>query len=171
MSTLILLVVSLIQLSEQQQPCFKPGECKDSFQISGQVVDNQYLCRKECLTNPYCNSFTFFKKTNYCELYRNCAKLDKSCTDCLTGERDCSAPEIKCWLTGRCPGQALTTNTTQSSEDCLKFCQKMPLCNWFTFDEKKRQCSAYANCSSLEGCDSCTSGNSKCDITSKGKEE
>ena len=160
--------LGLIQVAEQQLTCFKPGECKDSFQISGQVIDNQYLCRRECQLNTYCNWFTFFKNTNYCQLYRNCVKLDKACTECLTGEKACSAPEIKCWMTGKCPGKALATNTTESSEACLKLCQTMPQCNWFTFDDLKRQCSAFSNCSSLEGCDTCISGNSKCDVISKG---
>jgi len=161
--------LSLARLSEQLQ-CFKKGECKESFQILGNVIDSQYLCRKECQSNPYCKWFTYFKKTNYCQLYRDCAKLDEqSCPECLSGERDCLAPEIKCWLTGKCQGEAFSTNSTQTSEECLGLCQEEAGCNWFTFDDRKKSCFLFGQCPDLDGCDYCVSGNSQCNVESKGE--
>jgi hypothetical protein len=79
--TLVSLVLPLLlaQPSEPRQACFKKGECKDSFQIMGKVVDDQYSCRLECQSNSHCTWFTFYTKTNYCQLFRNCFKLDKEC--------------------------------------------------------------------------------------------
>ena len=149
--------------------CFIAGECNHSFQIAGKLVDNQYLCRKECQLSPYCNWFTYYKEASYCELYRNCLDLDdKTCPDCLTGEKECSAPEIKCWLTGKCAEDPLSTNFTQTSEECLNKCKETPECNWFTFDERKHLCQLFVNCTDLAGCDSCISANSECQSESQG---
>ena len=166
---LILLLWPSVTLSLKQDICFRKGECKQSFPIVGKVVENQYYCRQECQSNPECNWFTFYKKASYCQLFKNCDTLDEQfCADCLTGEKDCMPPEIKCWLTGKCEGEAFSVNTTQTSEDCLGLCHENDACTWFTFEERGGACHLFSNCSSLIGCDSCVSGNSKCDPESKG---
>jgi len=77
--------------------CFITGKCRNGFPISGKQVENQYDCRKDCQFDPSCNWFTYYKEARYCQLHRNCTKLDnQTCTDCLSGEKDCAAPEIKC---------------------------------------------------------------------------
>jgi len=155
--------------SSEARECFIEGKCTQSFPFSGKLVNNQYLCRTECQSSPFCNWFTYYKESSYCELHRQCIKIDNlACQDCLSGEKNCSAPEIKCWMTGRCSGEAFSTNVTQTSEECLKMCKESSECEWFSFDEIKRTCSLFVNCTELVGCDDCVSGNSKCEIGSKG---
>ena len=170
---LVLFLWPSLVFAVKQDLCFKKGECKQSFPILGKVVDSQYYCRQECQLNTQCNWFTFYKKASYCQLFKNCDTLDvQFCPDCLTGEKDCKAPEIKCWLTGKCEGEAFSVNTTQTSEECLGLCQENgDNCHWFTFDERKKVCQLHSKCSSLIGCDSCVSGNSQCDPESKGRKK
>ena len=167
-----LIGLALIQPSDQQQQrCFVQGECNGSFEVPGKDVDDRYQCRKACQASPYCNWFTFYAKTNFCQLHRNCLKLDNSaCSDCVSGVKDCSEPEIKCWLTGKCQGEALATARVGTSDECLANCQTSPGCQHFTFDEHSQSCSLYENCSQLTGCDSCVSGDSRCSPESKGEE-
>ena len=40
---LIFLVLILFISKSEQRECFTKGECKESFQITGSVMDNQYL--------------------------------------------------------------------------------------------------------------------------------
>ena len=165
----IFLVLILFISGSEQRECFTQGECKESFQITGSVMENQYQCRKACQSSTSCTWFTYFQRTSYCQLYKNCFKIDlSSCPECLSGEKDCSAPELKCWVTGQCKEEQFATNTTSSSEECLENCQSESECEWFTFNTKESSCSLYRNCSSLMGCDSCISGNTECRVTSKG---
>ena len=123
---LLMVAPSSVYPSEHAS-CFTIGECKESFQIMGSLVDNEYQCRKECQGNGLCNNFTYFKKTSYCQLFRNCFKLDEeSCPDCLTGKKECSTPESKCWLTGQCSGDPMLKNSFDTSEQCLELCQTTP---------------------------------------------
>jgi len=164
----VLVSFAAIDASEVQE-CFKKGKCKDSYQIVGKGIENQYLCRKECQMNSFCKWFTFFKDTTYCQLYRDCVILDdQSCSDCLSGEKDCSPPEIKCGLTGKCRGEAFSTKSAQTTDECLKLCQAEASCNWFTFYGKQQSCHLFTSCNNLDGCDACVSGNSKCSAESRG---
>ena len=116
-----------------------------------------------------CAWFTYFQRTSYCQLYKNCFRIDpSSCKECLSGEKDCSAPELKCWVTGQCKEDPFATNITTSSEECLEACQLESDCEWFTFDTKDSSCNLHKKCSSLIGCETCISGNTKCRVTSKG---
>ena len=167
--TATLLVLLLFISGTEQRECFKKGECKESFQITGSVLDNQYECRKACQSSMSCAWFTYFQRTSYCQLYKNCFRIDpSSCKECLSGEKDCSAPELKCWVTGQCKEDPFATNTTTSSEECLEACQLESDCEWFTFDTKDSSCNLHKKCSSLIGCETCISGNTKCRVTSKG---
>ena len=149
--------------------CFKKGQCMQSSPTLSSFVDSEYSCRQECQMNPLCNWFTYFKKSTNCQQFKNCVTLDQnSCTDCLTGEKDCSPPEMKCWLKGKCDGKPIIVNTTQTSEGCLRLCQETDDCAWFSFDERKSLCHLFNNFRGLVSCDSCISGNSKCDPDSKG---
>ncbi len=167
-SFLILFSLALISITEQRE-CFSKGECKESFPVTGSVLETQYECRKQCQSNLACTWFTYFQKTSYCQLYKNCFRLDEqSCTQCLSGEKECSAPELKCWITGKCQGDPYSTNSTQTSEECLELCKEDESCKWFTFDPHKQSCNLFTDCSNLLGCDDCISGNSKCDVNDKG---
>ena len=164
------LTLIVASTQQQQQRCFVQGECNGSFEVPGKDVDDKYQCRKACQASAYCNWFTFYTKTNFCQLHRNCLKLDNAtCSDCLSGVKDCSEPEIKCWLTGKCRGEALTADSAETSEDCLTRCQATSGCQHFTFDDNKRSCMLFENCSQLTGCDSCVSGDSRCSLESKGR--
>ena len=165
----IFVVVLLFISGSEQMECFTRGECKESYPLVGSVMDNQYECRKACQASTSCTWFTYFQRTSYCQLYKNCFKIDpNSCKDCVSGEKDCSVSELKCWLIGQCMEDSFITNTTDSSEDCLEACQSESECEWFTFDTKDSSCNLHVNCSSLLGCDTCISGNTKCGVTSKG---
>jgi len=69
---------------------------------------------------------------------------------------------------GRCQNKSLATNSTQSSKECLELCQTETACKWFTFDSSDSSCNMYGECNDLIGCNTCTSGNFKCSLDSKG---
>ncbi len=94
---------------------------------------------------------------------------ETSCPDCFSGEKDCTAPELKCWITGQCQNESFALKTTQSSEECLDLCKNKTDCKWFTFDSSDSSCNMYNECSDLAGCDTCVSGNFKCSKDLKGR--
>ena len=166
---LTLLISLLFICGSEQSECFSNGECKESFPISGSVTDNKYECRKKCQSMPSCTWFTFFMAASYCQLYKNCVRLDEvSCKDCLSGERECSVPELKCWVVGQCKEESIAEKNGTSVEECLEFCQSESDCEWFTFNSDDSSCSLFKKCGDLVGCDTCLSGESKCKFSSKG---
>ena len=165
----LLISLAFISSSEQKK-CFSVGECKESLPISGSVSDNQYECRKLCQSMSSCNWFTFFQATSYCQLYKNCVQLDEnSCKECLSGEKECTVPELKCWVTGQCKENPIDAKNGTTAEGCLEFCQSESDCGWFTYNSADSSCSLFKKCDDLTGCDSCFSGESKCKFSSKGK--
>ena len=152
-----------------QWECFSRGECSDSYQLSGSIVTDQYECRKLCQSLTTCNWFTYFQKTSYCQLYKNCYLLDLgSGHDCLSGEKECYAPELKCSMTGNCSNQSFNMENTSDPEECLDLCKSNTTCHWFTLDSSTGSCNFYTECDSLIGCDTCISGNSNCIFDARG---
>jgi hypothetical protein len=150
--------------------CFTPGECTDSYQLTGSIANDQYDCRKRCQSLLNCAWFTYFQKTSYCQLYKNCFLLDLvSCQDCLSGEKDCSAPQLKCSMTGNCSNQPFHSESASDSEVCLDLCKSNITCQWFTHDSSTGSCKFYTECDSLIGCDTCISGNSNCIFDARGR--
>ena len=107
---------------------------------------------------------------SYCQLYKNCYMLDAvSCHDCLSGEKECLSPEMKCDMTGSCYGIPFArTNMSKNPDECLELCKVDTICKWFTFESTNQTCNLFRECNSLVGCDTCTSGNSKCGTTERG---
>lgn len=154
----------------QPQQCFKKGECTHSYQILGKVINNEYLCRKECQLNPSCRWFTYFEKSNYCQLYENCAKLnEQSCSNCLSGEKECLTREIKCKLAVKCTKTPFSSSSTQNIEDCLRLCKEEARCKLFTYNNHLKSCEFFASCGELSKCSDCISGHYKCNVEPRGK--
>jgi hypothetical protein len=66
-------------------------------------------------------------------------------------------------------GIMLTKNINKSlycQVFCLRFCQRISGCQWFTFRKETRSCTAYSECptQNIIQCPDCLSGHSSCNV-------
>ena len=88
--------------------CFLPGECTNGILLAAQTTANEYECLDFCKSLANCTWFTFYPESNACFLYENCESIDEAlCSECLSGQKECSAPEPTCWVQGYCHGHVL----------------------------------------------------------------
>lgn len=91
---------------------------------------------------------------------------EDECPNCITGERVCE-PVYKCSLSGQCQGILVGKETEVNSRDlCLDLCKTDPdaECEWFTYDEGRRECKLFTNCPQppTQLCPDCVSGEKEC---------
>jgi len=168
---LLLVAISNLKGTSARESCFTQGECKDGYQLLGQVVDDQYLCRQLCKGLTTCNGFTFYVKTSYCQLFKTCPVVDESdCSDCVSGDKNCSPPSLKCNLVGKCHGNLIKSEKTGSIDECIDSCKcsSNTTCHWFTFNQSNQLCELYDDCDTLTACDECLSGNCRCTLEPAG---
>ena len=73
--------------------------------------------------------------------------------------------DLVCFEEGECiQSPFLGITFEQNEDDCLKHCQTILNCTWFTFDRKENSCETFTNCTNLstEKCHSCVSGEREC---------
>ena len=75
------------------------------------------------------------------------------------------------FLAGQCLGVHLHfEEKIISQEGCLKACQDVSECEWFTFFKDQSICELLADCQAVDGsCPTCVSGQTSCEMKPKGK--
>jgi hypothetical protein len=107
----------------ENNECFQPGACRNSFHITGKPTADEFACLDFCKSEPECGWLTFAPQTGYCELLLNCLILDPAvCPDCLSEERECIPDEAQCWVQGQCQGVVDHFEQAASVEECLQLC-------------------------------------------------
>ena len=70
---------------------------------------------------------------------------------------------LQCDLKGKCINSvAVREKRLNDSVECLRFCQGLDKCNWYTFDEDAEACHAFSNCQTLSICPNCLTGEGNC---------
>ena len=157
--------------SEDYQ-CFVAGECTFGQQVDVLESADELQCLTICQATANCTWFTFFPNSESCELFSSCGTVDDTlCPECISGQKECSIPEPTCWVQGNCHGNVThTEDNIITKEDCLSICKEFSLCNWFTYFSERTVCTLMLDCPALdEGCTTCVSGESRCEISPKGK--
>ena len=102
----------------------------------------------------------------HCSLQKNGIILD--CDDCYTSESGCPVGDL-CNIPGRVIGHQIDFDIAVNSEECVRQCQSVENCTFYTFDSSSNLCFLFRDASSFDtSCKSCTSGQSSC---SGGKQE
>ena len=149
------------------QTCFAAGECREGQHVEGDPAADELQCLENCQRSPDCHWFTFFPQLGYCQLLSDCPVLDNEfCSDCLSGQSSCSAPEPVCFVPGECKGSVDHVEGASSQETCLEVCQSLDSCRWFTYHAPSSACVLYHNCDEIStDCNECVSGESRCQLS------
>ena len=73
----------------------------------------------------------------------------------------------QCFVSGECTHSPLISSAIKPGpNECLKSCQELDSCGWFSFDPSINYCLLFANCTQLdvETCPQCISGQSSCEV-------
>lgn len=68
--------------------CWVPGSCTGTF-IFLTDEPSKERCLDACNANAESVWFTFKMDEKVCYLFQDCAELDESCTNCVSGHKDC----------------------------------------------------------------------------------
>ncbi len=60
------------------------------------------------------------------------------------------APDLQCWVSGRCDGTLLQESSVDASRECLQACKEEEGCEWFTYDFEDGACLLYTDCLLLD---------------------
>ena len=109
--TLLLLIGKCQSIATHSDlQCFLPGECTNGTLLTAQASTNEYECLDLCKSQANSTWFTFYPETNGCLLFESCGRVDEThCQLCLSGQKECSAPEPECWVQGFCHGNVIHT--------------------------------------------------------------
>ena len=94
--------------------CYVPGEC---WGTSDHLLETQSKeeCLVACKETKGCRWFTYHNPTSACVLYKTCDDI-YSCTDCVSGEVRCSAPQTTTTRTTTTTTATTTEQTSSSGE-------------------------------------------------------
>ncbi len=70
--------------------CWIPGNCQGILIDEGTTADGN-SCLDLCKANDDCVWFTFNPADESCVFLEDCQEVNEDCTDCLSGQRQCSA--------------------------------------------------------------------------------
>ena len=69
----------------------------------------------------------------------------------------------QCGLIGQCQGNTLLPGFFSSKSDCIQFCKDTTDCEWYSYDFQDNFCLTLTNCTSLDDCATCVSGEVSCE--------
>ena len=149
----VFLLIGSAWISNAETDCFIRGECQGGTLVGQSIIRDKVQCLNFCKGLDDCTDFTWFKSDGLCLAFQDCPKLDKRCSDCESGSSTCSGT-FKCWISGECKGKLLDHEKTCSEDECLRKCQKDPLCQWFSYHMKDGYCFTMESCENVTGvCD------------------
>ena len=127
-----LIVLAIFYISVifgQATDCHIPGDINGIIIGSEDVVDYHH-CLKKCKDDTYCQYFTYYDYIKACAHFLNATSIDRTCTTCFSGSRDCEIPEPICDVPGRCIGELVQLIPTSSEGQCLGYCKEEWQCEW-----------------------------------------
>lgn len=169
----VVLLVSLAVLVQSNMVfslvCDVQGGCTQSFVLSSEIVDGHDACIQYCKDDAQCQWFTYHSSSNLCSAFTECNNIDQSCTDCVSGQRDCpinNSPQ--CHVDGCCQGLNIDVAIKDSADHCLEFCNTYQECQWFSYKKESHLCSVFSDCPTLqhENQGICESGEDECQDSS-----
>ena len=148
--------------------CDLEGKCEGTF-ISGQAGIDKEGCVENCQIITDCNFWTHDSIQSLCYLFADCPSLDESCSECVSGQRNCTQepidPPTGCDLDGKCDGTTVNYKLTDDRDACVLFCQSNADCAFWTYDSAQTLCYLFSDCPVLdETCLACVSGERECPV-------
>ncbi len=67
-----------------------------------------------------------------------------------------------CWGEGECNGILIGGFEVDSANDCLDACKGDKECAWFSYNSLDTTCVLLENCTAIETCDTCLTGQRAC---------
>lgn len=111
-------------------------DCRVQGLVNGIILKSEPAesyddCLQNCIDNNYCEVFTYHDTRKDCAHFLNATSFDDTCTDCLSGNRECpfSVP-TSCQVVGNCIGDLVTVIPKNSEGECLQSCKLEDRCNW-----------------------------------------
>ncbi len=145
--------------------CDLPGQCA-SVPLSSAVTGDIAECQAFCLDNqPNCQWFTYNNASLVCLLFEDCGNLT-ACQSCVSAQVNCSF--FQCGLVGQCQAVVIATDAVESEDECLQDCKDLEPCEWYTFNDGGGDvgaCLLFAECDELNDCQTCSSGEDDCEIS------
>jgi len=90
--------------------CFVSGEYINSQFIDITISQNENQCLSVCKENSNCSCFTYLPSSASCIIFYTCGEIDATnCSECISGERECTVPEPICFVQGVCHGDVIHT--------------------------------------------------------------
>ena len=71
---------------------------------------------------------------------------------------------MKCWVEGQCKGVFVDSLILESKTDCYYVCKEYDDCQWFTYDSLDSSCVLFEDCTTIEECVTCESGQRQCSL-------
>jgi hypothetical protein len=115
-----------------------------------------------CKANPACLWFTYFVKNQNCVAFTDCALAANS--DVLSGQHECEEHSLVCGQQGLCRGYFVAAAVSPSATACLRFCQSVDECKWYSYLPEGTECILTSDCDLDSSCSDCVSGQRECDV-------
>lgn len=142
---LFLNFVFAIFICKGQEICHVQGQCESGVQIGETTSESYEDCQDICQETQFCNFFTYFEPNSFCKLLYNCSGIETStCSECYTGQRDCSV--AICSEPGSCLGGFVADSFLDSEYECLESCANNAECLWYTFNFDLNYCLLTSSC-------------------------
>ena len=149
------------------QKCHVQGEAEGLLYI-GHIAPSYNDCLNLCKDDSFfCSCFTYYEELANCIEFSECFSLDSTCTTCLSGEQDCTE-YYQCDIDGLCSGEIIDVSLEGSEADCLALCQSHPRCEFYGYQGQDGTCVLLEDCSNINPCTDCHSGQRSCSISSQG---
>lgn len=164
--SVLVLFISLFSFTIAQQ-CYLRGEIVGTF-YDGHAVYSYNECLAYCNNSTYCLCFTYNEMRDECIEFSYCEGLDITCSSCYSGERNCPV-ELLCNIDGLCNGRLVDYGLVASETECSSQCELNAACEFYAYREDDGTCALLEDCSEIQFCPTCHSGQKGCSISSTSK--
>jgi hypothetical protein len=163
---LLALLLLLAAVAAQEPMCYMPGQCA-GIVVGFPSTDTYNDCLDVCKNNTNCKFFTHYLDTAECLEFYDCPSVDTACENCFSGQVECLPTGPECDVVGFCNGHLVATDTAETADDCLLFCQATEGCAWFSYSPDTGNCVLTEDCLFVDdSCSACVSGERDCHVGS-----
>ena len=136
-------------------------ECSAGLAVALHEAEVYGDCLAFCKENSRCNYFTYDTSGRKCILFETCELNGQADSWLYSGHRSCSNP-FRCELKGECAGKYVANTHEYDVEDCLRYCDSYPTCNYLVFNEDIERCLLLEDCQRFVDIDGALSYDRRC---------